>query len=76
MDDKTTVINPAAGPDTPSLELLINPTITPPIMPEISPLMAWVESHLPKWRQDQYLNKAGGQQKIRRYWQEDLSAKS
>jgi hypothetical protein len=38
MDDKTTVINPAAGPDTPSLELLINPTITPPIMPEISPL--------------------------------------
>ena len=33
----TTVINPAAGPDTPNRELLTSPTTTPPIIPEINP---------------------------------------
>jgi hypothetical protein len=37
MEEITTVINPAAGPETPRRELLISPTTTPPMIPAINP---------------------------------------
>ena len=37
MEEITTVIKPAAGPETPSRELLNNPTTTPPMIPAINP---------------------------------------
>ncbi len=37
MEAATTVVNPAAGPETPSAEPLIKETIRPPIMPETIP---------------------------------------
>ena len=37
MEEITTVIKPAAGPETPSRELLNDPTTTPPMIPAIKP---------------------------------------
>ena len=37
MDEIMMVINPAAGPDTPTREPLINPTTIPPMTPAKSP---------------------------------------
>lgn len=37
MEEITAVIKPAAGPETPSLELLNRPTTTTPIIPAINP---------------------------------------
>lgn len=37
MDEMMIVINPAAGPETPTREPLINPTTIPPITPAKSP---------------------------------------
>ena len=37
MEEITTVIKPAAGPETPSLELLNRPTTTTPIIPAVNP---------------------------------------
>ena len=37
MEESIMVINPAAGPDTPTREPLINPTTIPPMTPARSP---------------------------------------
>jgi hypothetical protein len=37
IEEITTVIKPAAGPETPSRELLNKPTTTPPMIPAIKP---------------------------------------
>jgi len=37
MDAATTVVNPAAGPETANCDPLINETIIPPIIPDNNP---------------------------------------
>jgi hypothetical protein len=47
MDAITIVINPAAGPETPSLDPLKNPTTIPPITPAIKPANIFGKPSIP-----------------------------
>ena len=47
MAERTMVINPAAGPETPILLLLIIPTIIPPIIPAIIPVKIFGSPSIP-----------------------------